>query len=525
MNRKLRWSMAGQIALAMSLLLSACSSPNAASTPSSSPASGKAAEAVKAKPLTIALTGDATSLDPQNASDSISSLVTYQIFDRLVTFNDKLDIVPQLAESWTHSKDGKEWTFQLRKGVKFQDGTPLNAEAVKTSFERVADKSKKLSQYTLVGQFIDSITTNGESEVVFHLKAPQAALLNNLAVSPSGILSPKSIKENEAGISKNPVGTGPFQLKAWTPGNELVLEPNPHYWGDKQQVSSVTFRTVPENSARVIMLESGEADVIEKVPNSEVARLEKNSSLTVHSRLTNRVLYIGINTTNAPFNDVKVRKALNAAIDRDTLINKLYEGRVKPATSFIAQHTFGYSNVGQYTFSPEQANQWLQEAGVKPGTPLRIILAGNTVQDRPAAEFVQNSLQKIGFKAELKVLELGAYLEALKDPKNYDLFVRGASSTTGDADTLLRDSFFSTSTSNYAHYTNPEVDKLLKESGEQVNKEERQKLYATVQKIVKEDAPWIPLHEDLAYVGLSKKVQGITFLPTLFWDLRNVKVQ
>jgi ABC-type transport system substrate-binding protein len=240
-------------------------------------------------------------------------------------------------------------------------------------------------------------------------------------VTASGILSPKSIKENEQGIAKNPVGTGPFTFKEWTPGNQVVLEANQQYWGGKPGVKSVTFKPVPENAARVIMLETGEADVIEKVPASEFERLKSNDEVQVISRPTNRVLYIGINTTVAPFDQVKVRQALNYAIDRETLVNKLYEGRVKLATASVAAQTFGYSDVGAYAYDVEKAKQLLQEAGVKEGTKLRLILAANVIQDRPAAEFVQNSLQKVGFDAELKILELGSYLETLKDPSTYEL--------------------------------------------------------------------------------------------------------
>jgi ABC-type transport system substrate-binding protein len=500
------------MALVLSLLVSACSSNTSSSQGTE----------VEAKDLVVGLTGDPVSLDPHNATDTISSLINYQILDTLVAFNDKMEIVPRLAESWTVSEDGKTWTFKLRQGVTFHDGTPFNAEAVKASFERVANKEKKLSRRVLVGQFIDQITTNGESEVVFHLNTPQGPFLNNLAVTASGILSPKSIKEDEQGIAKNPIGTGPFKFKEWTPGNQVVLEANPGYWGGKPGIKSVTFKPVPENAARVIMLETGEADVIEKLPASEIERLKANDELQVVSRPTNRVLYIGINTTIAPFDQVKVRQALNYAIDRETLVNKLYEGRVKMATAAVAAQTFGHSDVGAYPYDLEKAKQLLKEAGVKEGTKFRLILAANVIQDRPAAEFVQNNLQKLGLDVELKILELGAYLETLKDPTTYDLFVRGASAATGDADSVLSDGLLSTSATNYSHYSNPEADKLIKAGAAQIKPEERQKTYAEALKIVKDDAPWISLHEDVGYVGVRKNVEGVELQPTYIWDLRKV---
>lgn len=499
----------------LSLLVSACGSKEAA------PQGAKEGAAVEPKDFTIAVSGDPVSFDPHNTTDTISSLINYQIYDRLVTFNAKMEIVPQLAKSWTVSEDGKIWTFELNTGISFTDGTPFNAEAVKTSFERVANKDKKLSQYTLVGSFIDKITTEGETKVIFHLKAPQGAFLGNLASSNSSILSPKSIKENEQGLAKNPVGTGPFKLKEWTTGTAVVLEANPQYWAGKPGLKTVTFKNVPESSSRVIMLETGEADLVASLPLSELKRLEKVDKIVVNSIKANRIAYVGFNTTKEPLNQVKVRQAINYAIDKDTLVNKLYEGRVKTATSAISETTIGYSNVGSYPFDMAKAKQMIQEAGVVPGNvSLRLILAANVTQDKPAAEFVQNSLQQLGFKVELQTLELGTYLSTLKDPSKYDLFMRGALATTGDADPLFRDALLSTSATNYARYNNPEVDKFIMAGQAQVNQAERTKTYMDVLKRVKEDAPWIFLHEDMAHSGYAKNVEGITFLPTYTYDLR-----
>jgi ABC-type transport system substrate-binding protein len=170
----------------------------------------------------------------------------------------------------------------------------------------------------------------------------------------------------------------------------------------------------------------------------------------------------------------------------------------------------------------EKAKSLLQEAGVKEGTKLRLILAANVIQDRPAAEFVQNSLQKVGFDAELKILELGSYLETLKDPSTYDLFVRGAAASTGDADSVLSDGLLSTSATNYSHYANPKVDEWIKAGSAQTKPEERQKSYAEALKLIKEEAPWISLHEDVGYVGIRKNVEGVEVQPTYIWDLRKV---
>ncbi|WP_141432546.1 ABC transporter substrate-binding protein [Bacillus sp. 03113] len=506
------WKLAAVMLIVLSILVSACSPNKQTSSKKEDPVS---------KELTVTVGGDPVGLDPQNVTDTISSLINYQIYDRLVTFNGEMEIIPQLAKSWTTSEDGKTWTFELNKGISFTDGTPFNAEAVKTSFERVANKDKNLKQYSLVGQYIDSITTNGETTVVFHLKAPQGAFLGNLAHPASSILSPKSIKENEEGIAKNPVGTGPFKLKEWMTGDAVVLEANSDYWSGKPSVKTVTFKNVPETSASVIMLETGEADLTGSLPLAELNRLEDNDTIMANSIEANRIAYVGFNTTVEPFNKVEVRQAINYAIDKETMVSKLYDGRVRTSTAAISESTFGYSNVGAYPFDISKAKTILKEAGVVPEDySFRLIFAANVTQDKPAAEFVQNSLQQLGFKVELQTLELGAYLEALKDPSKYDLFMRGALANTGDADPLFRDALLSTSPTNYAHYNNPEVDKFIMAGQSQVKPSERLKSYTEVLKMVKKDAPWIFLHEDVAHWGVAKNVEGITFLPTYIYDLR-----
>lgn len=508
---------ASKFAIAMILILSVI-----ATACSTDPSKGTSKESNAAPNLTIALAGEPEGLDPQNSSDNISNMITYQIADNLVTFNQDMQIVPQLAESWTVSDDEKSWTFKLKQGVSFQDGAPFNADAVKTSFERVINENNKLTRYSLLGPFIDHISVNGDTEVTFHLKNPLGPFLNNLAAPGSAILSPKSIKENPAGVDKNPVGTGPFKLKEWSPGNYLLLEANPDYWGGKPNVGTLTFKPVPDNSARVLMLETGEADVILPVPTSDIDRLAKNDQLAISSRQTNRVLYIGLNNVKAPLNNVKVRQALNYGIDKETLVNKLLQGRVKVATSAIGEKVFGYSNVGAYPYDLKKAKQLLQEAGVTEGTTLRFVYSSNVPQDRQAAEFVQNSLQQLGFKVELRQLELGTYTDTIKDPNSFEMYLRGAAPLTNDADYVLRALLLSGSKNNYNGFSNPEIDKLLEAGFTVTQQEERERIYADLLKGIKEEAPWIFLYEDMAHIGMRKNVEGIGLLATQTMDFRKV---
>ena len=329
------------------LILSACGSNNTSG--------GDQPGTEGPKDLVVALGSEPISLDPQDASDGISLHATELIYDKLVTFDKDMKIVPELAKEWNMSEDGKVWTFTLQEGAKFQDGTPLNAEAVKASFDRILNKDNKLKRRSLFAGFIESVSVESEYKVTFHLKFPYAPILNTLAHPNGGIHSSKNTAELGKGVSKSPVGSGPYKFKEWISGDKLVLEANPDYWGEKPKLKSITFKPVVENAARALMLETGEADVILPVPATDIERLKSNDEVTVTLYPSNRNLYMGMNTKKAPFDNVKVRQALNYAVDKETIVNKIMMGNAKPSQAAISELTWGFSPAGTYPYDPEKA--------------------------------------------------------------------------------------------------------------------------------------------------------------------------
>ncbi|SED06517.1 glutathione ABC transporter substrate-binding protein [Paenibacillus sp. GP183] len=495
---------------AMLVIMSACSSPSTNGNGSSGTA--------KPKDLTFAWGGDPTTMDPQNTTVFETAVV--QIFENLVAFNGNMEIVPQLAKSWEHSSDNKNWTFTLREGVKFQDGTPFNADAVKKSFDRVTNPDNKLGRFTLLGPFLDNITVESDTKVTFHLKEPYGPILNVLAHPGSGILSPKSIQEGT--VAKNPVGTGPYKLKQWTPGDSVVFEPYPDYWGGKPKLNSLTFKTVKEGTSRVIMLENGEADVIAPVPISDIDRLKKSDKVSISTYPSSNFLYIGINNMKAPFNDVKVRQALNYAIDKDAIVKKIFMGTGKAVTAAIAEKTWGYSNVGAYPYNKEKAKQLLQEAGVKEGTTIKLWTTdGSFLNDRQTAEFVQNSLQEVGLKVELTKWEFGAFFEALKSPDKYDLYLREGGPPTNDADWIIRSLFSTGNAFNHSRFSNPDADKLIQAGLHETNVDARKKIYADLLTILKDQAAWLYLVEEPGVIGTGKNVKDVVPFATGIIDFKN----
>ncbi|MFM1654781.1 ABC transporter substrate-binding protein [Brevibacillus sp. B_LB10_24] len=482
------------LVLGAALMLTGCGG----STPESGSGdqSGNASQAVEAKDVVVAFGAEPLTFDPQDANDSISNQANVLLYDKLVTFDENSRIVPQLATEWKTSEDGLKMTFTLREGVKFQDGTPFNAEAVKVNFDRVLNPEKKLARSSLYTDFIENVNVDSEYQVTFAFKKPFGAALNAFAHGAGGIISPKAIQDN-ADIGKNPVGTGPYKLKEWTPGTSVVFEPNQDFWGDKPKLKSITFKPVPENSSRTIMLENGEVDAISPIASQDVDRLKQNSNIDVQITPAYRNLYIAINASKPLFQDVKVRQALNYAVDKETIVNKILNGQAKVADAAISESVTGYSSVGEYPFDPEKAKQLLAEAGVKPGTKIKLWTPdGRYLMDSKIAEFIQAGLQAVGFDVELRKWEWSAYqAETDKKDSDFDLMVGSWGNSTGDADWGLRPLLTTNGANNYSRYSNPKVDELVEKGMSLSNLEERTQTYHEAMQLIKDDAPWIFLVE------------------------------
>jgi ABC-type transport system substrate-binding protein len=486
------------------LILSACSS-----SPKSS-VTDKGTDVPQ--DLVVALGSEPTVLDPQNSNDAISMIATELLFDKLVTLDKAGKIVPQLALEWNISTNGKKVAFKLREGVKFQDDTPFNAEAVKINFDRVLNKDNKLNRYSFFSEFIDNVTVDSEYQVSFNLKFPFGPALTYFAQAAGSMNSPKNLQEKGKDINKSPVGAGPYKLKEWVPGNKIVLEVNANYWGEKPKMRTITLKPVPENAARTIMLETGEVDVISPIVPIDAERLKANDKITINITPSARSLSFPMNNTKAPFNDVRVRQALNYAVDKETIVNKILMGQGKVSEAAFAETVWGQTSVGAYPYDPAKAKQLLTEAGVKPGTTIKLWTPeGRYLMDRQIAEFVQSNLQAVGFKVEFQKFEWGAYKDITTDPKKdgYDVILDSWGASTGDADWAARPNFSTKGSNNLAGISNPVLDSLLDKGMKTANPDERKLVYADALKLIKDEAPWIFVLENKQINGVRKNVEGI----------------
>lgn len=463
---------------------------------------------------------DPDNLDPANAESNPSEAVNRMMYENLVKFDEKLKIVPGLATRWEQSKDGMSWTFYLRTGVKFHDGTPFNAEAVKVFIERMIGPEKP-SRAGLYTPFVSSVQVIDDATVKINLKAPFAFFLNNLAHSASGIISPTALKTYGKDISRRAVGTGPFKFVEWVHGDHLTMVRNDDYWGGKPYLDKIIVKTVKEDSARVMMLQSGDAHLIVRIPSEDIPRLEKDANIRLDSTETLRVLFIGINCTKKPYMDVRVRQALNYAVDKESIAKNIYQGRALPSDGMIAPLTTGYFPVKGYPYDPERAKKLLAEAGFPNGFKGKLWSPqGRYPKDFEMAQAIQQQLKKVGVDCTLDTMEWAAYLAATRKPPDQnesELFLLGWAPSTAESRWILYPLFTTEQWvpggNNRTFYSNKEFDDLVNKFTRATTKADMDNYLKAAQELLTKEAPSIPIIVTKETIGYSKKLHGVINSP------------
>ncbi|HET9658982.1 MAG TPA: ABC transporter substrate-binding protein, partial [Thermomicrobiales bacterium] len=367
--------------------------------------------------LIYAQSAPITSLDSVNPQGYPAGYeATYTIYNNLVTFDQDLKIIPALAESWEQSEDGLTWTFALRQGVTFHDGTPFDANAVAAHVTRIQDPATESPNASLWAH-IASVNVVDDNTVELVTAEPFGPMLNYLAHGSGGIPSPAAIEQFGADYPANPVGTGPYMLDSFTPGTELTLVPNESFWGDAPKLEKIVFRATPEVSSRVLMLDTGEADLGNDLPQEEVDRFAAGGDLQLLQRSGLRTFWIEFNLNREIFQDVNVRKALNHAVNKQSIVDNLFLGYATVLDSPAAPSIQGHIAAGSYDYDPEKAKQMLADAGWTPGddgilqkdgTPLKFTIntaEGEYPKDIQVVEAVQADLKAVGADVEIWKVE------------------------------------------------------------------------------------------------------------------------
>jgi peptide/nickel transport system substrate-binding protein len=477
--------------------------------------------------LQVLLSSQLTTLDPQDTTDTDSAAVRYQIYNGLLRMTEEGQAVPDLAESWEISEDGTVYTFQLHDGVTFYDGTPLNAQAVKTSFDRLLADSRDTSASAYFKPIVESVNVVDDLSVEFVLNEPFAPFLNTLAHPAGHIISPQAIETYGAELGEHPVGTGPYQFVEWVRGERLVLERFEDYFAGTPPMARIVYRIIPEAATRVALLETGEADVILRVTPDEAARLAEMDGIKLEVTPTARAMFMALNTTQPPFDDVRVRQAVNYAVDVRSIVDALFGEETPVLDSPLAPNVFGYAPTFRYEYNPERATELLNEAGLEPGDVTIDLWSpnGRYVQDATVAQAVAQQLEQFGFNVNLRLFgDFSEYIEVAFVEDRGDMMLLGWSPSTLEAEGGLYQVLHGDLANQFANnsgYDNPEFNQLIEEARALTSDEARLEAYARAQEIVMEDAPWLFLYPQPVITAMAGNIEGVVVLPSEHLVLRN----
>jgi peptide/nickel transport system substrate-binding protein len=464
--------------------------------------------------LRFSLGGEVSVLNPILSTDTASSAVEGTIFTGMVKVNEKLEMVPDLAERWDVSKDGKIWTFHLRKDVKWHDGVPFTAEDVKFTFDSILDpkvNSVRRSDYIIDGKPIQfKVVDKYTLQAV--LPKPFAPFLVHagMSVIPKHLLEGKDI--NTAEFNRKPVGTGPFIFKEWKSGDHVTVVRNANYYLGKPLLKEIVYKVIPDENSALVALEAGEIDD-SGIPPKDYKRMKTVKGIDVYEYDVLLYTYLGLSLANPKFADRRVRQALAYATDKNQLVNLIFRGLASPAYAPSAPVSWAYSdNVPKYPYNLEKAKRLLKEAGTENLEFTILVNQGNKEREK-AAVILQQQYKKIGVKVNVRVLEWSALLKVInapKDPKDFDAVIIGwALGLDPDAYSIWHSSQYPKGF-NFIKYKNPEVDRLLEEGRTTVEKSERKKIYAKLWKIIAEDQPYVFLWYPKAVEGVSDKIGGLS---------------
>lgn len=527
------------VLISLLLIISGCSQSNASD---SQTASGSSGEPAKGGDLTYALATSPDTLDPHRSSLAVSVRAFRTIYDSLVVQDENNEIQPWLATEWEVSEDGNSYTFKLREDVKFHDGTPFNAEAVKYSFDRILNpETQALNSVALLAPY-ESAEVIDEFTVKLNLGTPSASFLSNLSQAMLGIVSPTAAEKDGEQFGKNPVGTGPFKFVSWTENAEIVVEKNEEYnWAPSYvenqgapYLDKLTFKIIPEEATRIGSVQSGQVLAAETVPPQNIVALENDPENHLLKANTLGLPYtLFFNQREEPWNDVNVRRAVFQAVDVDAIVETLYMGTYDRAWSPLSPGILGYDKSLENSWETDiaAANKLLDEAGYKIGedgirekdgeklTLNYVDASPNREKRNDIAVIVQQQLKEVGIAVEVNITP--DYRTVIYENSEYDLY--GNSMVNSDPN-ALRGIYHTPEASRVLASLvggyDERLDKLLEQGTVESDPAKREEIYKEAQHIIIDQAMIIPIYVFPYTVAASNKVDGIVF-DTLGYPLFN----
>ncbi|UOM34459.1 ABC transporter substrate-binding protein [Acuticoccus sp. I52.16.1] len=487
--------------------------------------------------LVVGQVAEPKSLDPAAVTAVNDFRILVNVYDGLVRFADgTLDVEPALAESYEVSDDGLTYTFELREGVEFHDGTPFDADAVVFNFERMLDENHPFHDtgpFPLAFFFssVDTVEAVHPSTVKFTLKEPYAPFLSNLAYPTGLIVSPAAVEENGADFGRNPVGTGAFEFAEWQSNSRVVVEKNADWWGGEPKLEAIVFRPITDGNTRLAEMMSGGIDVMVETPPDALARFENDPNVKVYEQAGPHLWFLILNTKEGPFADKKVRQAVNYAIDKGALVDSILQGTAEVAAGPTPPaFAWAYNeSLEPYPYDPDKAKALLEEAGYDGAELTFYVTEGGSGMLDPVAmgTAIQADLEAVGMPTKIETYEWNTFLGNVNPGLEGKADMAEMAWMTNDPDTLpflaLRtDAMPDKGGFNSGYYSNPQVDTLLEEARTATDQAKRADLYKQMQEIVHDDAPWAFIANWKQNAVTSARVEGFELQPSFFLMLQEV---
>ncbi len=465
--------------------------------------------------IVVAQVADPNTLDPKYLKGRETQNALRLIYDSLYHRDDDMQIVPWLATSY-ENPDELTWRFHLREGVKFHNGNDFNADDVRFTIERLLEEDSVWSERNI----IDRVEVQDEYTVDIITQKPYAAFMTRIVLLH--MTDEEYVTEVGAdGMASQPMGTGPFKFVEWIKDEQLVFEANPDYWGGSPKLQTVIFRPIPETATRIAALEAGDADIMTDVPPDYVAQAHENVQIV--SIPGTRAFFIGMNVTMEPFDDVRVRQALNYAVDMEAIIDSIFNGLARKLDSPLLPEAFGYVATPVYNYDPDHARALLAEAGYPDGFEMEL---DTSPPLKELGEALAGQLSEVGIAVKVNVMETAA-MYAKYEPGFSQAYLSSWGNSECDADGILSKQFYSKrygcntlATDGetgygdaalgcfYTGYGNAQVDEAVEAGAMTVDPEKRKAHYYTALTTIVQETPWVFLHNPEEIYAHSTRLQG-----------------
>jgi peptide/nickel transport system substrate-binding protein len=484
-----------------------------------------------AKVLVVGQIAEPKSLDPATVTAVNDFRIVMNLYDGLVRYKDgALEVEPALAKSWNISSDGLTYTFALRSGVKFHDGSDFTADAVKFDFDRMLDEK---SPYHNTGPFPLSFFYSAVKEVKvidpltveFDLKDPYAPFLSNLAYPTGLIVSPEAIKKFGKDIGRHPSGTGAFIFKEWESNSKVILQRNSAYWGGPPKLDAVVFRPITDANTRVAEMLSGGIDMMVEVPPDSLGQFKDGARYQIFQQAGPHLWFLILNAKEPPFNDKRMRQAVNYAVNKRAITDSILQGTAQVAAGPTPPaFAWAYDDtLRPYAYDPSKAKELIKESGYD-GKELTFYVTegGSGMLDPvPMGTAIQADFAAVGLKVKIETYEWNTFLGKVNPGLEGKANLAEMAWMTNDPDTLpylaLRTAAWPDKGGfNSGYYSNPDVDKLLEQARQSTDQAERAKLYKKMQEIVHDDAPWLFVANWKQNAVATSAVKGFRLQPSFF---------